>query len=96
MSAAPRPWVFCDPRLVTFDLARKFEDCIGLAERDLPGSCVAIIRYGADANTVLRSVNAFDALLAVAKGVAAVDTEALRSAMRTLDAAHPDWREWIP
>ncbi len=53
-----------------------------------------------------RAVNAFDALLAVAKaasdfrGSAAEDfggaARLMDEALSTLDAAHPDWREWTP
>lgn len=55
---------------------------------------------------IVRAVNAFDALLAVAKAAEApigyvkkwtdhdVEFPMLQEAIKALDAAHPDWRTW--
>lgn len=60
----------------------------------------------ADLDLIVIAVNAFDALLAVAKAAHADHTfqadskrtplADLDRALRILDAAHPGWREWTP
>jgi hypothetical protein len=98
MSATPRPWVK--------DVDA--EDAVMLYRQEgrhltLP---VATVHTGEDtADLILHSVNAFDALLAVAKAVPAPDRvldddfnmndlHQLAEAMAALDGAHPGWREW--
>lgn len=62
---------------------------------------------GDDSDFILRAVNAFDALLVVARAQDSADhrqctrdtypcdgCEAERIALAALDAAHPDWRAW--
>jgi hypothetical protein len=54
-----------------------------------------------DAPEVVRAVNAFDALLAVAKWAHPDHSDCvwtapeLHEALDRLDTAHPDWRSWV-
>lgn len=93
MTATPRPW-----RVVENQIWAGDAESLALV-RDLPGRPPT--RGQDNADLIVGAVNAFDALLAVAK--AAADLEVcdhqhsdLVRARLTLDAAHPGWREWAP
>ena len=87
MSATPRPWKITDEWAPGWRIAAT----IGTDEHD-----VAQVRPMENAHLIVRAVNAFDALLAVAK--AADDGLGITTKMTLdeLDAAHPGWREWAP
>lgn len=84
MSATPRPW-----KRDGFTILQDIEEYVSvagdLAEPD-------------DGDLIVRAVNAFDALLAVAQAHAAGhetgDVGAELDALDAMDAAHPDWRSW--
>jgi hypothetical protein len=71
---------------------------------EYPDDALAAFAEEDDLAFALRAVNAFEALLAVAKAAHADHTfqaDSKRSpladldrALRQLDAAHPGWREW--
>lgn len=70
---------------------------------DYPLGSVADVSGQDNGELIVRAVNAFDALLAVAKGVAMdwsdyTEPDQLgpnvAAAMANLDAEHPGWRRW--
>ncbi|HXE86365.1 MAG TPA: hypothetical protein VN524_06140 [Hyphomicrobiaceae bacterium] len=87
MSATPRPW---KPLNTSDD---DMLDAGLMACVYGPDGSVGYVRSGEDAELVCRAVNAFDALLAVAKACGD-DWEREEKALAALDAAHPDWRTW--
>jgi hypothetical protein len=89
MSATPRPW--------TVELDNEI-DLHVIAGADRDGSIGAVYDSAEDAHLIVRAVNAFDALLAVAKAAAAEaeggSYEPAEEALDRLDAAYPEWRTW--
>ncbi len=108
MSATPRPWVLDIRGAPASDrYPNAFEQVHAICG---PDEDIIVETDGGyygpepdDARFIVRAVNAFDALLAVAKQATVItDCEKtwdptpsyLGEAVNALDAAHPGWREW--
>jgi len=66
---------------------------------EYPRELLYVMLSPEDAETAVMAVNAFDALLAVAKAAGSANDNPgwvfeMSDALTALDAAHPDWREW--
>jgi len=85
MSATPRPW-----RVVENQIWAGDAESLALV-RELPSRPPTRAQDNAD--LIVRAVNAFAGLLAVAKGFEQNKTAGI-IALERLDVAHPDWREW--
>jgi hypothetical protein len=106
MSATPRPWK---------EHTQFHRILLGADERDAPDldaedvHVIAEVNAHDDGELILKAVNAFDALVAVAKAAVPVvrdhaqagphecdagDAQDLPQALAALDATHPDWRDW--
>ena len=104
MSATPRPWRLDIRGAPASDRdPGNFEQVQGILGADDAAGDHPIVEtdsgfYGPgpdDARLIVRAVNAFDALLAVAKAVQEMHrAPRLADAMSALDAQHPGWREW--
>lgn len=97
MGATPRPWVIAGAGPEIAMETRCALYWIGPPNsRRLAATCDSVHEDNlANADLIVRAVNAFAALLAVAKAADKVDESyQVEGELAKLDAAAPGWREW--